>query len=199
MRYLQPCFDFHLILVWFHSLSSKPINSNMKRGLYGIVLSPPLVLYSCCLPLFLVFTYGVHPIFPDDNCSNEETVRSIYLIDLVGPERTKEQVLMAFVSNMVVILIRDLLHLIMSSVYWYSLGGNSQIFPLFFNAPTTLSIDATNDEESYGPTENKKGTSFWRKCCLWNSCWSKQKRLTPTLRQFLLSLKRMNQRGLMLS
>ena len=65
---------------------------------------------------------------------------------------------MAFVSKMAVILIRDLLHSVMSSVYWDSLGGNSQIFSLLFHAPTTLSIDAANDEESCGPIENKKGT-----------------------------------------
>ena len=59
---------------------------------------------------------------------------------------------MVFVSNLVAILIRDLLHSIMSSLYWDSLGGNSEIFSLSFHAPTTLSIDVANDEESCGPT-----------------------------------------------
>ena len=67
---------------------------------------------------------------------------------------------MVFVSNMVVILIRDLLHSIMLSLYWDSLGRNSKIFSLFFHAPTTLSIDVANDEEACGPTENKKGINF---------------------------------------
>lgn len=74
--------------------------------------------------------------------------------------KLKEHDLMVFVSKMATILIRDLLHSKISSVYWDSLGGNDEIFSFFFHAPTTLSVTAANDEEACGLTENKKGISF---------------------------------------
>ena len=32
MRCLQTCFDFHLIFVWFHSSTFKPVDQSMKQG-----------------------------------------------------------------------------------------------------------------------------------------------------------------------
>ena len=48
------------IVIWYHPLSSKPVDSNMKHGLYGsFILFLPFALY-LLFSIFLVFIHGVN-------------------------------------------------------------------------------------------------------------------------------------------
>ena len=57
MRRLQPCFDFHLKSVWFHSPISKPVDWNMKCGFCCFMFSS----YHLCSILLSFFVSGVLP------------------------------------------------------------------------------------------------------------------------------------------
>ena len=80
MRYLQPCLDFHLILVWFHLPSSKLIDKNMKRGLYGFIFCS----YPLCSILLSSSVLGIRPWSASDFSHLPEGVRNCrkYILSL---------------------------------------------------------------------------------------------------------------------
>ena len=80
MRYLQPCLEFHLILVWFHLPSSKLIDKNMKRGLCGFIFCS----YPLCSILLSSSVLGIRPWSASDFSHLPEGVRNCrkYILSL---------------------------------------------------------------------------------------------------------------------